>query len=163
MLCLRHSPAFKKPRKVGYGTRYGGRHAAPDALDDGVDALYRRVCAETAYTPQPQALPYAFVQRATEAEQVESLKYHAEKKALAALLARGAPDLELSINFKVCADCQHFLTHAAALLGRPIRVREPSREHVFLATGGRSTTLRQGQAAAGNQPRPRRRTPASSR
>ena len=51
-----------------------------------------------AYTPQSQALPYAFVQRASEDEQKESLKYHAEKKALAALLARGAPDLELSIN-----------------------------------------------------------------
>ena len=67
---------------------------------------------------------------------VHSLKFHAEKKALASLLLGGAPDLALDINFSVCADCHHFLTHAAEMLGREIRVSEPKLRHDFGARGG---------------------------
>ena len=97
------------------------------------DALFSRVCSETRYVPVCAALPLAFVQRASEADQVRSLKHHAEKKALASLLRAGSSDLAMSVNIKVCADCHSFLQHASAMLNRSIRVREPSREHVFVA------------------------------
>ena len=64
-------------------------------------------------------------------EQVDFLKYHAEKKALATLLLRSAPELKMRVNIKVCADCQSFLTYAAQYLRMPIEVLEPSRKHVF--------------------------------
>ena len=83
----------------------------------------------------------AFVQRASEGEQVRSLKYHAEKKALAQLLMQNEGNahgtLEMSINFGVCADCQHFLAHAAQALGRQIIVHEPHTDLVFPAAGER--------------------------
>ena len=64
-------------------------------------------------------------------EQVHSLKYHAEKKALARLLASGAAELEMTINFKVCADCHAFFKACSEALGRTLSVREPSTTHVF--------------------------------
>ena len=45
--------------------------------------------------------------------------------------ASGEP-LELTINFKVCADCHAFFKAASTLTnGRPITVREPKMTHVF--------------------------------
>eukprot|EP00747_Dinoflagellata_sp_TGD_P136692 gnl/TRDRNA2_/TRDRNA2_175586_c2_seq11.p1 gnl/TRDRNA2_/TRDRNA2_175586_c2~~gnl/TRDRNA2_/TRDRNA2_175586_c2_seq11.p1 ORF type:complete len:227 (+),score=41.94 gnl/TRDRNA2_/TRDRNA2_175586_c2_seq11:49-729(+) len=49
--------------------------------------LWLKLHQETAYKPQLQALPWAFVQSRTQAEQEGSLQLHAEKKALAVLLA----------------------------------------------------------------------------
>ena len=112
-------------------------------------ALYRRVRAETAYEPVLHALPYAFTQRVSEAEQVTSLMFHAEKKTLAALLLAGAPALALRINFGVCAECHAFLTHAAKLLGRPFTVLEPSKEHVFKPSGGCSCACGDGAGHGG--------------
>ena len=101
------------------------------ALDDAVEELFRKVLEQTAYSPQYEALPMAFVQRFSEAAQVKSLKYHSEKKALASLLLHNASELTMRVNVKVCADCHSFLEHAGQLLGRPINVLEPSRQHVF--------------------------------
>lgn len=117
------------------GPQQYGKRRGEHALDAAVDRLFRRVHEKTSYTPEFGALPFAFVQRATEAEMAESLRFHAEKKALALLLLRRAEDLDICINFSVCADCNAFLAAAAAALGRRIRVREPSREHVFDAHG----------------------------
>ena len=74
------------------------------------------------------------VQKASEGDQLHSLKYHAEKKVLASLLQHDAPELEMRVNMSVCADCYSFLSHAARLLRRPIRVLEPRRAHVFQET-----------------------------
>jgi hypothetical protein len=107
-----------------------------------VDKLYRRVSENTPYAPEFGVLPAAFVRRASDEEKVESLKFHAEKKALAMLLMRGAEDLDMSINFSVCADCRAFLAHSAQSLGRQICVHEPSRVHVFDESGRCSTAER---------------------
>ena len=73
--------------------------------------------------------------------QESSLRHHAEKKALAALLERDGAnaaadqDLALAVNIKVCADCHEFFKGAALLLGRTIRVQEPGLLHVFAGGG----------------------------
>ena len=107
-----------------------------DSSDLAVEKLFTKICEQTAYTPIFDALPLDFVQRATEAEQVRSLTYHAEKKVLASLLHHDAPELEMRVNVKVCADCHSFLSHAAELLGRSILVTEPTRQHSFKKMGG---------------------------
>ena len=116
-----------------------GAVGGSSALDGAVEDLFGRVLSETEYTPVVEALPYGFVQSSSEAAQVRSLKFHAEKKALATMLLRGTPEAELSmrVNIKVCADCHSFLSHASKLLGRPIRVEETitSRRHDFGAAG----------------------------
>ena len=106
-------------------------------LDGALEDLYSQVCEHTAYQPVVDALPFGFVPLPGMTEddfaraQVKSLKYHAEKKALVTMLLRSAPELKMSVNIKMCADCRSFLTHAAQYLGRPIEVFEPSRKHVF--------------------------------
>ena len=71
---------------------------------------------------------------------VRSLQGHAEKLMLADLLAREetqAKDaglrkqMELSVNFKMCADCHAFFKGASALIGRQVLVREPTLTHIF--------------------------------
>ena len=117
--------------QLSNGAEAAGSAAGGEALNAAVDELYERVRAQTAYRPRFDALPLDFVQRASEAEQVRSLKLHAEKKALTSLLLHGAESLRMRIEYKVCADCHAFLTHAAALLGRPVHVLEPTRQHLF--------------------------------
>jgi hypothetical protein len=53
--------------------------------------------------------------------------YHAEKKALASLLLRHAPELAMSVNIKMCADCHAFFRHASQMLGQTIQVRSDLR------------------------------------
>ena len=106
------------------------------ALDAAVEELYERVAAQSAYTPRFEALPLDFVQRASEAEQVHSLKYHAEKRALASMLLRGASKLTMRVNIKVCVDCHSFLLHAASVLGKPISIDDPKQTHLFAPGGG---------------------------
>ena len=73
---------------------------------------------------------------------VRSVQGHAEKLMLADLLAREekqhkdtglrhSKQIELSVNFKVCADCHAFFKGASALIGRQVIVREPSLTHIF--------------------------------
>ena len=122
-------------RQLSNGTEAAGS-AVGEALNVAVAALYDKVRSQTAYVPRLEALPLDFVQRASEAEQVRSLKLHAEKKALACLLLHGTgatttTPLRMRIDCRVCADCHAFLSHAATLLGRPIHVSEPTRQHRF--------------------------------
>ena len=73
---------------------------------------------------------------------VRSLQGHAEKLMLADLLAREekqskhtglrhSEQIELSVNFKMCADCHAFFKGASALIGRQVIAREPSLTHIF--------------------------------
>ena len=86
---------------------------------------------------------------------VRSLQGHAEKLMLADLLAREekqsknagldagcsmlgpSEQIELSVNFKMCADCHAFFKGASALISRQVSVREPSLTHIF--EGGECT------------------------
>ena len=91
------------------------------------------------YEPHLRALPYAFAGDA--AAGARSLKYHAEKKALAHLLADDAAELRVDVNFKMCADCHGFFKAASAVVDRPIHVSE----------GGRPAhTFRHGQCSCGD-------------
>ena len=63
------------------------------------------------YEPHLRALPYAFAGDA--AAGARSLKYHAEKKALAAQLALGYPEPRVQLAHRMCADC-HALFKAAS-------------------------------------------------
>ena len=73
---------------------------------------------------------------------VRSLQGHAEKLMLADLLAREekqskdtglrhSEQIELSVNFKMCADCHAFFKGVSVLIGRQVIVREPSLTHTF--------------------------------
>ena len=105
--------------------------AGDPALDAALERLYSDVCEQTAYQPRFEALPYDFTERSDKADQVASLKFHAEKKALADLLRKGTNDLTMRVNIGVCVDCHSFLAHASQLLGRTIEVLEPSVKHTF--------------------------------
>ena len=84
----------------------------------------------SAYKPIFEALPLPFQKWNTSAK-AQSLRWHAEKKALADILdeeKRAAEGTLLAgvtfhVNFKVCADCESFLKHASeALRPRTITV-----------------------------------------
>jgi len=94
------------------------------------------------------ALPYAFSRTARRPAMVRSLQGHAEKLMLADLLAREekqtedaglrhSEQIELSVNFKMCADCHGFFRGASGLIGHQVIVREPSLTHIF--EGGECT------------------------
>jgi pentatricopeptide repeat protein len=98
-------------------------------------AAARRLCVRAArrseYAPQLHALPVAFLRNSTTSQQVNSLRHHAEKKALGDLIARGGQRLDIRINFKCCADCHELFKGASQLQGRPILLREPTLVHTF--------------------------------
>ena len=66
-------------------------------------------------------------------QQEESLKLHAEKKALAMLLSHGEEDLSVSINFNACIDCHEFFKVSSQMLGRRIQLHQPQMTHTFIA------------------------------
>ena len=103
-----------------------------------------RLGRSSSYKPVFEALPYAFSRTARRPAMVRSLQGHAEKLMLADLLAReekqskdtglrvrNSEEIELSVNFKMCADCHDFFKGASALIGRQVIVREPSLTHIF--------------------------------
>eukprot|EP00747_Dinoflagellata_sp_TGD_P128750 gnl/TRDRNA2_/TRDRNA2_174592_c9_seq16.p1 gnl/TRDRNA2_/TRDRNA2_174592_c9~~gnl/TRDRNA2_/TRDRNA2_174592_c9_seq16.p1 ORF type:complete len:272 (+),score=53.05 gnl/TRDRNA2_/TRDRNA2_174592_c9_seq16:200-1015(+) len=98
---------------------------------DDVEELWKQVRQLTRYTPQVQALPWAFVRKSTVVQQQNSLQLHAEKKALTVLLACAADELIVSIGFNACTDCHDALKNAALLLGRRIYLRQPKMVHAF--------------------------------
>merc|ERR1712139_59673 len=93
--------------------------------------LWLKLRQGTAYTPQLQALPWAFVQISTLEQQELSLQLHAEKKALAILFAHGEDKLDVSIKFNACMDCHEFFKSSSLLFGRTIRLRQPKMVHTF--------------------------------
>ena len=68
-------------------------------------------------------------------QQEESLKLHAEKKALAMLLSNNGEDelIIISINFNACMDCHEFFKISSQMLGRRIQLRQPHMTHTFSA------------------------------
>jgi pentatricopeptide repeat protein len=103
--------------------------------DSRNDAAMLELCAEvssnSSYEAQFDALPMLFLKRSTKQQQKKSLRHHAEKKALAEMLACGCDSLEINVNFHMCVDCHEFFKGASALLGRRIEVREPGVLHRF--------------------------------
>ena len=104
--------------------------------------LWVRLGRSRRYRPVFEALPYAFSRTAGRPTMVRSLQGHAEKLMLADLLAREekqvkdaglhhSEEFELSLNFKMCADCHGFFKGASALICRQVIVREPSLTHIF--------------------------------
>ena len=105
--------------------------------------LWVRVGRSCRYKPVFAALPYAFTRTARRNEMVRSLQGHAEKLMLADLLAREekqskdaglrhhSEEIELSVNFKMCADCHAFFKGASALIDRQVIVRERTLTHIF--------------------------------
>ena len=122
-------PVAVVPRPSGTGKPYynGGEGKLGEAS--------RKLCAllerQGGYAPRVEALPFGMRRNSTRAQQVNSLRHHAEKKAIADMLLRGADELELSINTRVCLDCHEFLKASSLVLGKPVIVNEPHMRHVF--------------------------------
>ena len=95
------------------------------------DARMLKLCTEVGHEVQLDALPMVFLDSSTKGQQKRSLRNHAEKKALAEMLAHGCASLEIGVNFHMCVDCHEFFKGASALLGRRIEVREPGVLHRF--------------------------------
>ena len=121
------------PRRFGNGVESPAQRAA-------LGAFARELRTRAGYAPMLRALPFGFSRSATKRQQVESLRGHAEKKALLALLAdekaagnlsAQEKEIELKINFKACVDCHEWLKASSAVHGRRIVLREPKMAHVF--------------------------------
>ena len=85
------------------------------------------------YPTQLQALPFGFTAISSERHQTSSLRTHAEKRALAELIRKPNAVLEMTINFKMCADCQKFMKSASRVYEKGIIVEEPRLRHNFKA------------------------------
>ena len=59
------------------------------------------------------------------------MQLHAEKKALAVLLAHGEAKLSISINFNACIDCHEFFKASSQMLGHRILLHQPKITHTF--------------------------------
>ena len=64
-------------------------------------------------------------------QQERSLQLHAEKKALAGLLACSEVDLNVYIEFNACMDCHAFFKCSSLMLGRMIYLHQPKMVHKF--------------------------------
>ena len=85
------------------------------------------------YKPQLQVVPWGFAKNSTRKQQEESLKLHAEKKALAVLLYNEEDELSVSINFNACMDCHEFFKMSSQMLGRRIQLCQPQVTRTFIA------------------------------
>ena len=63
----------------------------------------------------------------------DSLTYHCEKKALAALWECDAKEPVVEVNFKMCSDCHNAFKSASRLWFRTIRCNDGARHHTFEA------------------------------
>jgi pentatricopeptide repeat protein len=113
-------------------------------MSEELHTLTERVRRKTTYSPQLLALPHDFVRRSSLKEQEASLRKHAEKRAIAELVATGADRLAAKINFHVCVDCHEFFKAASTLLRKPIVIAEPKMTHTFT----------EGRCSCGDQWRP---------
>jgi pentatricopeptide repeat protein len=113
-------------------------------MSEELRTLTERVRRKTTYSPQLLALPHDFVRRSSLKEQEASLRKHAEKRAIAELVATGADRLAAKINFHVCVDCHEFFKAASTLLRKPIVITEPKMTHTFT----------EGRCSCGDQWRP---------
>ena len=106
-------------------------------------ALLARLRNEAGFAFDASALPF----NAVDVERL--LTYHAEKKALAALLlpeerSRRAGEgveeeepavLRVEVNIKMCLDCHEFFRCAARLFARSVECRDGARLHCFDVNG----------------------------
>merc|ERR1712216_410777 len=77
-------------------------------------------------------LPWAFVQKNKTLKQQEHvMKLHAEKKALAVLLACGEAELHVAVELNACIDCHEFFKKLSLLLGHRIQLHQPKMVHTF--------------------------------
>merc|ERR1712217_1007016 len=124
-----------------YGTQREYEKGAEEDLEQPLRNIFDLVKDKSpSYKPIFEALPLPFQKQSTSAK-AHSLRWHAEKKALADILdeeqkaTKGTRPVELSfhVNFKMCADCQSFFKHASeALRPRTITVlRGQSGSHIF--------------------------------
>jgi len=116
-------------------------------LNHEMTAFYSKLAERTSYAPCYRALPFGFWEpfalgrkRKAEAEKKakESLRWHAEKKALIDFLKNEADEDEgrkspvaLKVNFAMCADCHSFLAHSSEALERKIIVTALGKRHEF--------------------------------
>jgi pentatricopeptide repeat domain-containing protein 1 len=61
----------------------------------------------------------------------DSLTYHCEKKALAALWECDVQEPAVEVNFKMCSDCHNAFKAASRLWRRAIRCNDGARHHTF--------------------------------
>ena len=61
------------------------------------------------------------------------MKLHAEKKALAVLIAFGEVELKVVVELNACMDCHEFFKISSQMLGRRIQLRQPQMTHTFIA------------------------------
>merc|ERR1711933_153138 len=107
-----------------YGTQREYEKGAEEDLEQPLRNLFDLVKDKSpSYKPIFEALPFPFQKKSTSAK-AHSLRWHPEKKALAGILdeekkaAKGTlpVELELQVNFKLCADCASFFKHASEAL-----------------------------------------------
>ena len=98
--------------------------------------------------PGPGPGPQARDANSQHKEQAEagSLQLHAEKKALARLLACGEDDLKVSISFNACIDCHEFFKSSSLLLD--CRIGAPATDTFLTGRPG------SGRGSRGLGPRP---------
>lgn len=101
--------------------------------DAEAEELWLALRKQTAYMPQLQALPWTFAQSSTRQQQEQSLKLHAEKKALAMLLVCSEAELHVVINFHACMDCHELFKKSSLLLHHTIQLRQPRMVHAVIA------------------------------
>merc|ERR1712039_363515 len=124
-----------------YDTQREYENGAEEDLEQPLKNLFDLVKDKSpSYQPMFEALPLPFQKKNTSAK-ARSLRWHAEKNALAGILdeekkaAKGTIPVELTfhVNFKMCADCESFFKHASdALRPRTITIlRGKSGRYIF--------------------------------
>ena len=94
------------------------------------------LCEHTPYSYDFSALPALFLANplnkwGQKVSKEESLMFHAEKKALAALLHAKAADIEIGINFRMCVDCHNAFKCASSYYDKSI-VCKDGIQHEFI-------------------------------
>jgi len=130
-------------------TSGGGRtlHEAPQrhrlSVTEPCRSFMTRLRQHGGFRFNTSVLHADFAASASRDEVERSLSYHAEKKALAALLLLGDRPrsresqgaLRVEVNFKMCADCHEAFRCAARLWRRHLECRDGARLHRFDPSG----------------------------
>jgi len=116
---------IESKRKVFYNER-----------EDASWTMFCMVRRRTNYKPRLEVLPYNSRRPRSVERSLRTLASHAEKRALADLLARNATTLSIGINMKVCLDCHDYIQAASVMFRRDVVVREPRKLHKFSSKFG---------------------------
>merc|ERR1712060_500948 len=121
---LKLEPLQARVTATVYSTQREYENGAEEDFEQPFKNLFNLVQDKSpSYKPVFAALTLPFQRNSTSAK-AHSLRWHAEKKALADILdeerkaTKGTPLVELAfhVNFKMCADCESFLKHASEAL-----------------------------------------------